>query len=160
MQDHLPTHPLPLHQNGRNRLMMQTDQPRQPKILPRHSITNMPIAFQSSRSATRWQCRTQHRKCGTLYGTITATGSHQQYFVETRSSHVLVRNRCFLWKRTPVSITGPAGDQSPTPDEPPPPHSESPPTRVRRGPQHLIAEQTWMLSSSVPDSHRRSLGEV
>ena len=45
-----------------------------------------------------------------IYGVITAIGPFRRYYVKTQSGRVLVRNRRFLRKRSPLSIAAPTGD--------------------------------------------------
>ena len=53
------------------------------------------------------------------YGTITSIGPNRKYFVKTQGGRVLVRNRCFLRKRCPASISAPIPTVlEPTPNPP------------------------------------------
>ncbi len=77
-----------------------------------------------------------------IYGTITAIGPYRRYFVKTQAGRVLVRNRRFLRKRSPISIT--------TPHPSPPPLSEPRrSSRTSQPPLRLYEDPTWLFSSYV-----------
>lgn len=78
-----------------------------------------------------------------IYGTITAIGPHRRYFIKTQSGRILVRNRRFIRKRSPLSIAGPSPGPSPGPPEP----RRS--SRTSRRPLRLSEDPKWLSSSSV-----------
>ena len=53
-----------------------------------------------------------------IYGTITAVGPYRRYFIKTQSGRILVRNRRFIRKRSPLSIAGPSPILPPNPLNP------------------------------------------
>ena len=88
-----------------------------------------------------------------IYGTVTAIGPYRRYHIRTRSGRVLVRNRCFIRKRTPLSIAAPAEkaatEELPAEDPPDMPRRS---TRIHKRPQRLIEE----IGSSPSDTIRRA----
>ena len=79
-----------------------------------------------------------------IYGTITAIGLHRRYFVKTQSGRILVRNRRFIRKRSP--LVGPPPSLPPSPPEP----RRS--SRTSHRPLRLSENPTWLFSSSVDTS--------
>ena len=84
------------------------------------------------------------------YGVVTSMGPYHQYYVKTGKGNVLVRNRCFLWCRAPVSVL--EGDLSAS--QPPGSQATNPPTtglltpprksdRIRKLTQWLIEDPSW-----------------
>ena len=53
-----------------------------------------------------------------IYGTITDIGPHRRYFVKTQSGRILVRNRRFIRKRSPISVATPSSMPPTTPPTP------------------------------------------
>ena len=94
-----------------------------------------------------------------VYGIVTAVNPRRRYFVRTQSGRVLVRNRRFLRKRTPLSICAPTGATqvlpereqhiapppalAPAPDQVAPRRSERP-GRGTRQRARLIEDDTWV----------------
>ena len=88
-----------------------------------------------------------------IYGTITATGPYRRYFIKTHSGRVLVRNRRFIRKRSPISLEGPPSGslQTPANSAPQPVHQPHPrrSSRTSRRPSRLVEDPAWLFSSSV-----------
>lgn len=92
-----------------------------------------------------------------IYGTIVALGPHRRYFVKTQSGRVLVRNRRFLRKRNPISVSGGSAQLPPTT-----PHVVQEPrrsTRTKKIPPYLHSDPMWLSSSSVTPTEELG-GEV
>ena len=83
-----------------------------------------------------------------IYGIVTDVSPRRRYFIRTQSGSILVRNRRFLRRRTPISVHGyTPGDLSvqpaPTQQEAAPPQQEGTPrrsTRTRHRTKRLIEE--------------------
>ena len=86
-----------------------------------------------------------------IYGTITAVGPYRRYFIKTQSGCILVRNRQFIRKRSPLSNVGPSPILSLTPPEPRPPEPRHS-ARTSHRPLQLSEDPTWLFSSSVDTS--------
>ena len=85
------------------------------------------------------------------YGTITCISPNRKYFVKTQGGRVLVRNRRFLRKRCPASISAPIPTVlEPTPNPPKPTPRRS--TRVSHRPEYFAQDSRWMSSSYEPPS--------
>ena len=69
-------------------------------------IINMLIAYLNSRLATTSQYKPSPPRCGYLWDHYRCWAT-KTYFIKTQSGHILLRSRCFLWKRRPLSIAGP-----------------------------------------------------
>ena len=86
-----------------------------------------------------------------IYGVITAIGPFRRYYVKTQSGRVLVRNRRFLRKRSPLSIAAPTGDHYSHISTPTTSDSAIEPrksTRVKTAPSRLSNDPKWLFSSS------------
>ncbi len=102
-----------------------------------HDLTDLkvgnPIAVQNSLS-NLWD----------IYGTITSTGPHHQYFIKTQ--------RRFIRKRLPLSIGAPDNESTlQTPEDPSVclPNEPRRSSRRTRRTDYLLEDPTWLLSSSV-----------
>ena len=92
-----------------------------------------------------------------IYGTITAVGACRRYFIKTQSGRILVRNRRFIRKRSPLSIAGPSPNLPPTPPEPRPPEPRRS-ARTSHRPLRLSEDLTDDGSSALLLTHRRLVG--
>ena len=90
-------------------------------------------------------------KMWNIYGVITAIGLFRRYFVKTKGGCVLVRNRRFLRKRSPLSIAAPTGvhySHIPTPATSDTATEQRRSTRVKTAPSRLSNDPKWLFSSS------------
>ena len=81
-----------------------------------------------------------------VYGEVIAVGPHRQYTIKTSSGAVLIRNRRFLRRRTPLSSPPQQIQSTQPPEQQAPPASSTPlrrSGRVCRRPQRLIEDPTW-----------------
>ena len=91
------------------------------------------VAIQN-RDTNRWD----------VYGIVTHVGPHRRYYVKTQSGRVLVRNRRFLRRRVPVSISPSTGPETSTN------YPQGPRRSVReRNPTKRLIEEMKSFSFSV-----------
>ena len=96
------------------------------------------------------------------YGTVTNIGPYRKYFVKTQSGTVFIRNRRFIRKRRPISITSPTPvptEDTPNPPCTPPSSLKRRSTRVTQRPSYLSEDTGW-ISSSYAHPPQELGGEV
>ena len=80
-------------------------------------------------------------KAWDIYGVVTEVSPERRYYVKTQGGRVLVRNRCFLRRRTPTSIPNhTTGCSQPHTPQPPPPRRSS---HDKKPTRQLIEDPDW-----------------
>ena len=75
-----------------------------------------------------------------IYGIVTDIGPHRRYYIKTQSGRVLVRNRRFLHRRVPASISNTQNQQ---PSQSQPAYVQRRSCRQRNPTRRLIEDPTW-----------------
>ena len=87
-----------------------------------------------------------------IYRTITAAGLYRHYFIKTQSGHILVRNRQFIQKRSPLSIAGSSPVLPPNPPKSRPAPEPRRSARTSHRPLRSSEYPAWLFGSSVDAS--------
>ena len=89
-----------------------------------------------------------------IYGIVTEIGPHHRYYIKTTGGRVLIRNRRFLRRRVPASLS--KEPECPTPTDPistGAPHIPRRSTRDKRPTRRLIEDSDWIEILAIVSIH-------